>query len=513
MRKWLPLLTICIGTLMLLVDVTIVNVALPDMATGLRTSFSSLQWVVDIYALVLAALLLGIGSVADRLGHRALYAAGLALFAIASAVSGFAGDATVLVAARAVQGVGAAAMFATTFALLNSSYTSKDRGTAYGIWGAVSGAAAAIGPIAGGLLTEHLSWRWIFFVNLPLALAAIALCFVVLDEGGRHRSPLDPVGIGSFTVFAAALTYGLIRANEDGWGDAGVLLSFAGSAVLLVTFLLTEARRTHPMLDLSLLRHRVFAGCLIAGFVLSAAAFAYLTYASIWMQSVLGLSPIEAGLASLPLAVTAFLTSATIGRLMHGDRSWLAIGLGITLTGVGGLLVALQVSGAGSDWTALVLGLSVSGVGVGLAAPALSSTAMSVVPTHRGGMAAGAVNTSRQLGFALGIAALGTLFAARIGSVLTAHSVPDSSRAADAVAGGRAHVLLAQTPPASRDAVDHLIRLASADGLRTTALVAGLLGVAGGLVAGALIRRPATTTASTEPDSGHRTERETVGIH
>ncbi|WP_325548790.1 MFS transporter [Flexivirga sp.] len=500
MRKWLPLTTICIGTLMLLVDVTIVNVALPDMAVNLHTSFSSLQWVVDIYALVLAAFLLGIGSFADRVGHRSMYVAGLSLFAIASAASGFANDATVLIVARGVQGLGGAAMFATTFALLNSSYTGRDRGTAYGVWGAVSGAAAAIGPIAGGLLTEHLSWRWIFFVNLPFAIAAIALCFLVLGTGSRHRAPLDPVGMVTFTVFAAALTYGLIRSNEAGWGDGVVLASFAGSLVMLVAFLACESRVEHPMFDLALLRNRVFAGCLIAGFVLSAAAFAYLTYASIWLQSVRDMSPVEAGLVTLPLAVAAFVTSATVGRLLHGDRSWLAIGLGIGLTGLGGLVVAAQLSGADVTWTALIAGLTVTGVGTGLAAPTLSSTAMSVVPLERGGMAAGAVNTARQLGFALGIAALGTLFAARIQSSLTAHSFPRASDASNEIAGGQAHAVLAQAPIDARATTEHLIHLTSVDGLQLTALVAGVLGVVGGLVAGALIRPAARPSAQEVAD-------------
>ncbi|AKU17686.1 DHA2 family efflux MFS transporter permease subunit [Luteipulveratus mongoliensis] len=504
MRKWLPLLTICTGTLMLLVDVTIVNVALPDMATNLDTSFTSLQWVVDIYALVLAALLLGIGTVADRIGHRKMYIAGLALFAAASAASGLAGSPGILIGARAVQGVGAAAMFATTFALLNSSYQGRDRGTAYGMWGAVSGAAAAIGPIAGGLLTEHLSWRWIFFVNLPFALAAIALCVSVLPEDSQlRRTPLDWAGMATFTTFAGALTFALIRANEDGWTEGTVLALFALSAVAIIGFVVAESRVAHPLLDLSLLRNGAFVGALVAGFALTAGAFAYLTYASIWMQSVLGMSPVESGLASLPLAVASFITSASIGRLMHGSRNWLAVSLGIVLTGAGGLIVALQL-GDGADWKALVAGLIVSGVGVGLAAPTISSTAMAAVPMERGGMAAGAVNSARQLGFALGIAALGSLFSARIGSVLESHAVPGSDQVGHAVAGGQASVIVASAPAGVRDALESTVRVAAVDGLRTTALIAGFLGVIGGIVAGVLIRpRPAE---SPEPEQVPQTE-------
>jgi MFS family permease len=188
MRKWLPLVTVCLGTFMLLIDVTIVNVALPDMAKDLKTSFGSLQWVVDAYALTLAALVLGTGSIADLVGHRRAYVAGLALFAVSSFACGIAPGSGTLVAARAVQGVGGAAMFATTFALLNSNYTGRDRGTAYGMWGAVAGASAAVGPIIGGLLTQGVSWRWIFFVNLPVSVLAIVLCVVVLETRTPRRA-------------------------------------------------------------------------------------------------------------------------------------------------------------------------------------------------------------------------------------------------------------------------------------------------------------------------------------
>src|SRR3954447_17505809 len=247
MRKWLPLITVCLGTFMLLIDVTIVNVALPDMAKDLETSFGSLQWVVDAYALTLAALVLGTGSIADLVGHRRAYIAGLALFAASSLVCGLAGNDGVLVAARAVQGLGAAAMFATTFALLNSNYSGRDRGVAYGMWGAVAGASAAIGPIAGGLLTEGISWRWIFFVNLPVSVLAIALCAVGLqDAHAPMRGRIDVVGIATFTAAAATLTYGLIHANEYGWAKPASWLWLVACPGLLVAFLLTETRAAPP---------------------------------------------------------------------------------------------------------------------------------------------------------------------------------------------------------------------------------------------------------------------------
>jgi EmrB/QacA subfamily drug resistance transporter len=501
MRKWLPLLTVSLGTFMLLIDVTIVNVALPDMAGDLKTSFGSLQWVVDAYALTLAALVLGAGSIADLIGHRRAYAGGLALFAVSSLVCGIAPNADALVAARAVQGVGAAAMFATTFALLNSNYTGRDRGTAYGMWGAVAGASAAIGPIVGGLLTEGISWRWIFFVNLPVSVVAIALClFVLADAHSALRSRVDLGGIALFTAAAAALTYGLIHANEDGWSNATTLAWLCAAPLLLLAFIGVEIRSDHAMLDLDLLRNRSFAGVLIAGFVLTFAAFASFTYVSIWLQSVLDLSPIEAGLTGLPLSVAAFAVSAAIGRFLHGSRPGPIIGGGLILIGLGGLIGAALVHGSAS-WPELVPGFLVLGIGVGLATPTLSSAAMSAVPVERGGMAAGAVNTARQLGFAFGIAALGSVFAARVSSVLSGDGVPGPDGVAKAVAGGQARFVLHAAPAAVHDRLDSALHAASVSGVQWTFLVSGIAGVLTGLAVLAMIR-PRVSAAESDRKAG-----------
>jgi EmrB/QacA subfamily drug resistance transporter len=500
MRKWLPLLTVSLGTFMLLIDVTIVNVALPDMASDLKTSFGSLQWVVDAYALTLAALVLGAGSIADLVGHRRAYAGGLALFAVSSFVCGIAPNADALVAARAVQGVGAAAMFATTFALLNSNYTGRDRGTAYGMWGAVAGASAAIGPIVGGLLTEGISWRWIFFVNLPVSVVAVALCTRVLaDANSSLRSRVDIAGIVSFTAAAAALTYGLIHANEDGWSNGATIAWLCAAPILLIAFIGIEVRSDHAMLDLDLLRNRSFAGVLIAGFVLTFAAFASFTYVSIWLQSVLGLSPIEAGLTGLPLSAAAFVVSAAIGRFLHGSRPGPIIGGGLILIGLGGLIGAALLHGSAS-WPALIPGFLVLGVGVGIATPTLSSAAMSAVPIQRGGMAAGAVNTARQLGFAFGIAALGSVFAARVSSVLSGDGVPGSDAVAKAVAGGQAQVIVHAAPAAVRDQLDTALHAASVSGVQWAFLVSGIAGVLTGIAVLAMVR-PRIDAAQTEHEA------------
>jgi EmrB/QacA subfamily drug resistance transporter len=498
MRKWLPLITVCLGTFMLLIDVTIVNVALPDMAKDLHTSFSSLQWVVDAYALTLAALVLGTGSIADLVGHRRSYIAGLALFAVSSLVCGIAPNADALIAARAVQGIGGAAMFATTFALLNSNYTGRDRGVAYGMWGAVAGASAAVGPIIGGLLTEGASWRWIFFVNLPVSVLAIALCLTVLtDLHAPIKARVDALGMVSFTAAAATLTYGLIRANEHGWSQPATWSWLIAAPVLLVVFVVVELRTAAPMLDMALVRNRSFAGVLLAGIVLNFAAFASFTYTSIWLQSVLGLSPIKAGLTGLPLSVASFAVSAIIGRFLHGTKPGPIIGGGLLLIGAGGLVGGVLVHG-GASWPALVPGFLLIGMGVGLATPTLSSAAMGAVPPQRGGMAAGAVNTARQLGFALGIAALGSVFAARAAHVLTGRSVPGSDGVSRALAGGQAPVLLGHAPASSRGALDSALHAASVSGVQWTFWVSGIAGVLAGIAVLVMIRPPRIGQEATE---------------
>ncbi|WP_406080848.1 MFS transporter [Micromonospora sp. NBC_00858] len=501
MRKWLPLLTVCLGTFMLLIDVTIVIVALPDMVNDLDASFRVLQWVMDAYALALGALVLGAGSIADRVGHRRAYVVGLALFAVSSLVCGLAPNSGALIAARAVQGVGAAAMFATTFALLNNAYTGRDRGSAYGIWGAVSGASAALGPILGGLLTEGASWRWIFLVNLPVSAAAILLCRRTLTEAHAPvRRRIDVPGMASFSAAAACATYGLIRANEDGWSSVGVWWLLVGAALLLAGFVAIEARTRHAMFDLALLRNRSFVAMLVAGLLLTFAAFTTFTYTSIWLQSVLGMSPLAAGLTGLPLSVTAFGVSAVLGRVLHGRRPDLVIGAGLLFVGLGSLLTAALLRGP-AGWPSLLPGLALVGVGVGLATPILGSFSMSLVPADRGGMAAGAVNTARQLGFAFGIAALGSVFTARAQSILAGRDIPDPGRVAHAIAGGQTPGLLRAAPAAGRQLLESAAHAAGVAGVQATFAVAGAVGVIAGLLVTVLMRpgRPGPAASADRP--------------
>ncbi|MCW2677834.1 MAG: Major facilitator permease [Modestobacter sp.] len=495
MRKWLPLVAICTGTFMLLIDVTIVNVALPEMATDLGTSFSQLQWVVDVYALALAALVLGAGSLADLFGRKRLYLIGLVLFALASLASGLAPDAGFLIAARGLQGVGGAVMFATTIALINTSYEGRDRGTAFGIWGAVVGASAALGPILGGALTE-LSWRWIFFVNLPVCVLAVLLTVSAVQEARQPRAPRpDLPGIALFTLGAGGVVFGLVRASADGWGRPEAWGPIAGGLVVLAVWVAVELRSPAPMLDVRLFRSRSFSGIMLGALLLNGAAFAELIYTSLWLQSIGGLSPLQAGCVFIPLSALSFGVAALAGRVLQTRPPRFVLGGGLLLIGAGGLLLAL-VDGD-STWRVLVAGLAVLGAGVGMANPTLASAALASVPRERSGMASGAVNTARQLGFALGVAVLGSVFTARAAAVLSDGGAVDPSGTASALTAGQAGQIIGSAPVQSRGALADLLAAAYAGGLRDVFLVCGAAGIVGGLAVVALVRAPA-------PSAGHQ---------
>ena len=415
-RKWWTLLTVCVATFMLLLDITVVNVALPDIERELHASFAELQWVVNAYALTLASLVLTAGSLADLLGRRRVFAIGLGLFTAASLGCGLAPSAVALDHLRGLQGVGGAVMFATALALIAQEFHGRERGTALGIWGATIGGAVALGPLVGGVLTEALGWEWIFFVNVPIGIAAIALTLTRLRE---TRDPaatgVDWAGAVTFSASLFLLVFALIRANEDGWGSPRIVGCLAGAAVLLALFLLVERRSERPMLDLALFRKPTFAGASIVAFALSSSMFAMFLYLTLYIQNVLGYSPLEAGLVFLPITLTSFFVAPVAGRLSARLPVRALLAPGLFLVGTGLLLMSgLSVD---SDWTGLLPGFLVAGAGIGLTNPPLASTAIGVVPPERSGMASGINNTFRQVGIATGIAALGAIFQARAGSL------------------------------------------------------------------------------------------------
>jgi EmrB/QacA subfamily drug resistance transporter len=492
-NKWWTLVAVCLGTFMLLLDVTIVNVALPDIQTALGASFSDLQWVVDAYALTLAALLLTAGSLADLYGRRRLYVAGLLVFTVASLLCGIAGSTLVLQLSRALQGVGGAVMFSVSLALLADAFRGKDRGVAFGVWGAVTGLAVAIGPLLGGALTSGLSWRWIFLVNLPLGVVAVGITLgkVAESRAPRARRP-DWVGFALFTVALAALVYGLIESNERSFSDARVLGCLIGAGVLLAAFLVVEARGRHPMFDLSLFRLPTFTGGSVAAFGLSASIFALLLYLVLYVQDVLGYSALGTGVRLLLISAGILLTSTIAGRLSSKVPVRLLIGPGLLLVGIG--LLLMRGLDASSDWTHLIPGLLVAGAGVGLVNPPLASTAVGVVPPQQAGMASGINSTFRQVGIATGIALLGTLFSSRVQDYVVGHAgtVPGlgsrGDQLATAVRSGDLGSVLGQLPAGARAPAAQLATAAFAAGLNRILLVAAVIAIASALVALTTIR-------------------------
>jgi EmrB/QacA subfamily drug resistance transporter len=408
-RKWWTLLAVCIGTFMLLLDVTIVNVALPYIERGLGASFTDLQWVIDAYALSLAAFLLTAGSVADLVGRRRVFVTGMAIFTVASLLCGLAGSPLMLNLARALQGVGGAFMFSTALALLAVAFQGAERGTALGLWGATTGAAVAVGPLVGGVLTQGLGWEAIFFVNVPIGVATIAMTLARVEEsrnpaGGR----IDRIGLVTFSAGLFCLVLALIRGNAEGWTSGLILGLLGGAVVLLVGFVVAEARQAQPMFDLSLFRKPAFCGASIAAFVLSAAMFAMFLYLTLFVQNVLGYSALEAGLRFLPVTLLAFAVAPVSGKFAERLGVRWFVGGGLALVGLG--LVLMRGVGPDDDWTALLPGFLVCGVGIGLVNPALATAALGVVEPRRAGMASGINATFRQIGIATGTAALGAIF-------------------------------------------------------------------------------------------------------
>jgi EmrB/QacA subfamily drug resistance transporter len=492
-RKWWTLLAVSAGTFMLLLDVTIVNVALPDIERALDASLSDLQWVIDAYALSLAALLLTAGSLADLYGRRIVFAIGLGVFTAGSLLCGVATTPLFLALARAAQGVGGATMFATALALLAHAFRGKERGVAFGVWGAITGVAVAVGPVLGGVITSGLSWRWIFFVNIPIGLATIAITLLRVDESRQAgaRRP-DWLGFVTFSAALGALVYGLIESNTKGWGSGTVVGALVAAGVLLAAFVVVEMAQRAPMFDFALLRKPTFVGGLTSAFAISAGLFALLTYLVLYLQNVLGFSAVQTGVRLLAMTGAIFVTAGVAGRLSARVPTRLLIGPGFMLIGTG--LLLMRGLTADSEWTHLLPGMIVAGLGAGLVNVPLASTAVGVVEPARAGMASGINATFRQVGIATGIAALGSIFAAQLrdGVVAGLAGTPAAGRAhevADAVASGQVSGAIASAPAPARAAVAHASQLGFVDGLNTILLVGAIVAFAGAALALVLIRQ------------------------
>ncbi|HEX6712810.1 MAG TPA: MFS transporter [Thermoleophilaceae bacterium] len=433
-NRWWTLAAVVVATFMLLLDITIVNVALPAIQKDFHAGLADLQWVVDAYALSLAALQLTAGSIADLRGRKLVFVTGLGLFTAASFLCGLADSPTFLNVARGLQGIGGAMMFATSLALLANAFVGRERGVAFGVWGATIGASVAIGPLVGGAITDGLGWEWIFFVNVPIGIAAIVFTQRKVDESRNpYARSIDWPGVVVWSAGLFLLVLGLIRGNEQGWGSARTVGELGVAVALIVAFLVIESRRKEPMLDLSLFRNPAFAGVSVVAFVLSAAMFSMFLYLTLYIQNGLGYTPFETGLRFLPLTVISFFAAAAAGRPTHAVAPRVLFGVGLGLVGLGLLLMhGIEPS---SGWTTLLAGFIAAGAGVGLCNPVIAQVAVGVVEPARSGMAAGINNTFRQVGVSTGIAGWGAIFQARVESKAT------SLLTATGVPGGRAEAV------------------------------------------------------------------------
>jgi EmrB/QacA subfamily drug resistance transporter len=486
-RKWWSLLAVCMATFMLLLDITVVNVALPDIQKDLNTDLTGLQWVVDAYTLLLSAFTLTMGTLADKFGRRRLFVIGVALFTLASLLCGLATSDTFLHLARGLQGIGGAAMFATSLALIAQEFQGPERGTAIAAWGATLGAAVAVGPLVGGALVDGFGWQWIFYVNIPIGVATVILAETM---AGESRDPdakkLDWAGLVTFSGGLFTLIFGLLRGNAEGWGSGVIVGSLAGAVVLLIAFVVVEVRQPHAMFDLSLFRKSTFTGVSVGTFAIGAGMFAMFLYITIFLQSVLGYTPLQTGVRFLPLTIFAFLVPLATRNLVSRIPARVPLTIGLTMVGIG--LLLMRGAHPDSSWTTLLAGFMVSGFGIGLSNPSIASTALGVVPPARSGMASGINNTMRIAGVATGIAALGAIFQSKITSELTTLLPGAPSGFADGVAASGTQAANS-APPALHDKAVAAAGQAFTTAFNEILLIGALILFAGALAVVTLVRQ------------------------
>jgi EmrB/QacA subfamily drug resistance transporter len=503
--RW-TLTVVCLATFMLLLDVTIVAVALSNIQADFNTDLGSLQWVVDAYTLPLAGLLLTAATLGDRIGRRRLWLAGMALFTAGSLACALAWSPLVLDITRAAQGIGGALLFAVGLPLLAVAFPEpKKRATAVGVFGATLGAATAVGPLVGGALVDGPGWRWIFLINVPIGIVALIAGWLRLTESrATSARRADWPGTVLLTGGLLVLLLALIRGNDDGWGSAMILSLFAGAAVLLVGFVVREATAKEPMLDLGLFRSASFSGVALSAWVISATLIAATNYLSLYVINTLGYSPLQAGLRFLPMTIASFAAAPFVARLVDRVPPRVTVGGGLLLAAIGMLLCARLDGDA--KWTVLLPGFIIAGIGLGGSGASMSQAALAAVDQGRAGMATGTVNTMRQTGVAAGVAILGALFqhkaiAGMTDRLAAAHTPSDQAgRIAAAVGDGAGARVADGAPAAVHEALAAAARSATAASINEIMLVGGVALAIAAIVALAVIRpiRPDPTEEPAE---------------
>ncbi len=405
------LAVVCAATAMLMIDIAVVNTALPAMARELGADLNGLKWVVDGYTLALAAIVLSAGAWADRVGRRLVFIAGAVVFTVASAACAAAPDMLILNSARVVQGLGAALLFATSLALLSNAFTSPAQRTrSLAVYGATIGASFAVGPLLGGVLTDLLDWRVIFLVNIPVGVAMLAGTRLVAESRSAVPRGGDWAGQAAVIVALSALTYGLFEASSRGWTDAVTLASLTVAVLALASFIAIERRVPDPMMPLAMFANRSFSGAQFATFAISASMFAVFVYVTIYLQGVLGQSAIGAGMVYLPGTMLMFVAAGVTDRIVGRVAPWILLAGG--LAAVAGGMAWMSVASVGSSPWDLVGGFMLASLGAGVFNPVLSGVVLAESDRDDAGLAAGINDTFRQAGIALGVAALGALFPA-----------------------------------------------------------------------------------------------------
>ena len=438
-RKWLTLAAVSFGLFMIMLDNTVVNVALPSIQRDLDTGLSELEWIVTGYALTFASLMLVGGKVADAYGRRLIFVVGIAVFTIASLLCGMSTSAEMLIGSRVLQGAGAALMNPATLSIIAATFPPRERGTAIGIWAGTSALALAIGPLVGGLITEHANWNWIFFINVPIGILGIAASFLLIDESrDETHERLDLPGLFTSALGLFALTYGLIEANTYGWTSSRILGAFLLASVALVAFVVLEKRQRAPMLPLELFRNRTYTGANLVMLLVALAMFGVFFFVSLYMQNILGYSAVQAGASFLPMTLLIVLVAPIAGKT--SDR----VGSRGLMTG-GMILLAVQLllfSRLGPDATFwnLLPALLIGGVGMAMTMTPSAAAATRNVPVDKAGVGSAVLNCARQVGGTMGVAIMGAIVAGEAGGRRTVDAFMDGFQAALTVAAAIALV-------------------------------------------------------------------------
>jgi EmrB/QacA subfamily drug resistance transporter len=493
-RKWWTLGSMCFALFMIMLDNTVVNVALPSIQSDLDASLSALEWTINVYTLTFAVLLVTGGRLGDIFGRRRAFIFGVVVFALSSATAGLAPNATWLVGSRALQGIGAAFMMPATLSIITNAFPAHERGKAIGTWAGVSALALALGPVVGGFLTEQVSWRAIFFLNLPVAAAAVFVALFAIKESRDSTVPrtIDFAGVGTITVGVGALVLALVEGNGWGWGSPRILALLAASVAGLIAFVIVERRARFPMVEFSFLRSRAFAGTNGIAFVVSFSMLAMFFFMALYMQNILGYSPLEAGIRFLPSTLPIIVAAPIAGRLTDRIGARIPIAVGLTFVAIA-LFFQSRVD-VNTTYADLLPTFMLMGLGIGLTMSPMSTAAMNAVDTAKAGLASGVLSMSRMVGGTFGVAAVGALFQNISDSRLESRlgDLPLSSQQqawfTDNLGSGNMSSHLEQLDPATAGKVDHVLTETFVNALSASLKLSTAVAGAGVVIALVMLR-------------------------